>query len=328
MKHYLKTISTKILFLPLCFILSLPACRKKSINPKSITIINSGTEGDLQKILFLTDSIGYIVGGSRYAYADILQTTDGGLNWSLSVFNQETDKAIYGLCQFEGRIYGAAFDGKVFFQADPETNWQNRQTNCWEWFHGIDFATANKGFIVSGIAFHSGKIMQTDSIGNISKVDSFEMELSDIKFVSNSVGYVCGYGAILKTINGGQSWHFLNIHGDFFKSMSCPDEKNIWSVGYNGSIVHSENGGQNWDKQRNGDNPLLKRWRLRAVVFKDLKVGYAVGDEGLIINTDDGGKHWKEINNDNKKDLYSIAIQSDGTIWVVGEKGIILKITE
>jgi photosystem II stability/assembly factor-like uncharacterized protein len=318
---------TKITLFLFCLVL-FTSCSKKEIKPKSITVVSTAATGDFQKILFLNDSIGYIAGGSRYEYADILQTTDGGRSWHLTAFRQSTDKAIYGLCHFGNRVYGAAFDGKIFYEANPNAEWQNPQTNCWVWFHGIDFATANKGFLVSGIAFHSGGIMQTDSLGNISQTDSFDMELSDVRFISGETGYVCGYGAILKTSDGGHSWNFLDIQGDFFKALSCPDAENIWSVGYNGSIVHSPDGGNHWEKQRNGNNPLLKRWRLRAVLFKDDETGYAVGDKGLIIKTDNGGADWKVISNDNKKDLYSVALQSNGTLWAVGEKGIILKITE
>src|SRR5690606_18726506 len=135
---------------------------------------------------------------------------------------------------FENKIYAAGFDGKFYHYPDKDNTWHFSQNAYWEWFHNIDFATNNKGFIVYGLAFHKGGIIQVDSLGDVLQIDSFGLEFSDIHFISSNTGYASGYGAIMKTTNGGSTWDFLNIQGDFFKSLSCPDSKNIWSVGYNG----------------------------------------------------------------------------------------------
>lgn len=323
----------KIMTKPIVFCLFLSsfflACKKKQINPQDIQIIKTNTNNDLQKIMFLNDSIGYIIGGIRYEEATILETRDGGNTWKLiSISGSLENKELYGMCHFENKIYAVGLDGKFFQTKAAETNnWQFTQTSEWTLFRGIDFAIENKGFITYGVAFHSGGILKIDSLGQVLKKDTFDFELDDIRFINPDIGYACGYGAIMKTGDQGENWELLNIQGDYFKSISCPDNQNIWSVGYNGSIVHSADGGKNWEKQRNGNNPLLNRWRLRSVIFRDNKIGYAVGDNGLLIKTEDGGNNWKIMNNEQKEDFLSVFFQG-GNLWVVGAKGIILKIIE
>jgi photosystem II stability/assembly factor-like uncharacterized protein len=302
------------------------SCNKQVVEPGSREVISSGTDGDLRRIMFINDSTGYIAGGIRYFRSDLLTTRDGGRTWSLRHFDTDDDHILYGLCHFQERVYAAAFNGKIFRLAHTEAEWQYNQAPWWGPFQSIGFATANKGFIVSGQGFESGRIIQIDSSGQVSRMDTFDFSLNDVCFADSESGYICGYGIILKTADGGSSWNIQDIQGDFFKALSCPDDHNVWAVGYNGTIVHSSNGGNVWEKQRNGDNPLLQRWRLNGVFFQDERRGYAVGDKGLIITTDDGGNSWKEIKNESGKDLYGVTAQQDGTLWVTGESGIIIKI--
>lgn len=309
----------------ICFI----SCNKKKINPQNIQVIESNTTNDLQNILFLNDSVGYIVGGVRYAEARILETHNSGNSWTPIVINGSLEnKSLYGITHFDNSVFVVGLDGKFFkTKASDAGNWQFTQSSEWDWFHNIAFATANKGFIVYGVAFHSGGILKIDSNGTVLQKDTFSYELDDVAFVNSTTGYACGYGAIMKTSNQGTTWELMDIQGDFFKSISCPDNQNVWSVGYNGSIVHSRDAGNTWEKQRNGNNPLLKRWRLRAVKFKDSQTGYAVGDNGLIIKTTDGGHNWKIIESDQKGDFLNLFLKNNA-LWIVGANGIILKIIE
>lgn len=327
MKFFKPIFLFSVLFL-FCIIIVI-SCKKKSIQVQNIQIINSNTTNDLHDILFLNDSVGYIVGGVRYTEARILETIDGGNSWqAVSINGLLENKALYGLGSFKNQVYAVGLDGKIFkSKLSNLGNWSFSQSEKWEWFQSIAYPQPNKAFIAYGVAFHSGGILMIDSNGVILKTDTFEYEMNDIQFPSSKIGYACGYGAIMKTTNEGANWELLNIQGDFFKAITCVDELNIWSVGYNGSIVRSSDGGANWVKQRNGNNPTLTRWRLRAVAFKNKSIGYAVGDKGLIIKTTNGGDSWQKIESNQKDDFSSITLQNNH-LWVVGSNGIILKIKE
>lgn len=312
----------------LCWLLA-GSCKKDQIETAQVQQVTTPSVADLNKILFTSKDEGYIVGGLRYEQSDILHTGDGGKTWSLFHMEGDAKKAIYGLAANNGSIYGVGFDGKIFIKTDAGTSsWHYVQTNWWEWFQQITFPETGKGFIVAGNAYNNGRILRTDGAGKILHVDSFEYELTDIGFATPSVGYVCGFGAVLKTSDGGNTWVLQQARGDYFKSVAVLDEQRVWIAGYNGTMLRTEDGGASWQRLRNGDDPLLKRYRLRAILFKDAHTGYAAGDNGLLLKTEDGGLHWMEFQPFTRSDLRCLAFQPDGSLWTAGTEGTVFHIRE
>jgi photosystem II stability/assembly factor-like uncharacterized protein len=67
------------------------------------------------------------------------------------------------------------------------------------------------------------------------------------------------------------------------------DDKFGWAVGHWGAILHTEDGGETWTRQRldtTTDRPLF------SVHFIDRNNGVAVGLWSLLLTTQDGGKNW------------------------------------
>jgi photosystem II stability/assembly factor-like uncharacterized protein len=80
------------------------------------------------------------------------------------------------------------------------------------------------------------------------------------------------------------------------------------AVGSNGTILRSEDGGENW-KQIDLN---LKEW-LYAVAFADALRGYAVGANGIILRTDDGGVKWKDQESGISSNLFAVSVASPTT---------------
>lgn len=94
--------------------------------------------------------------------------------------------------------------------------------------------------------------------------------------------------------------------------------KKGWIGGASGTILYTEDGGNNWEYQESGTNEDIK-----SIAFVNEKTGWAVGYSGLIIHTEDGGKTW--IRQGNIKDSLHIAFfinEKEG--WIGGTKGILL----
>jgi photosystem II stability/assembly factor-like uncharacterized protein len=312
--------------LPVCLLFF--SCKKDVLEPKEASQIVVPATHDLNSIVFVNDTLGFIAGGEKYENTEILTTTDGGKTWSRFYLDQDGSKGVYGLTCYNSKVYGVGYDGKFYREEAPGQGWQIIQTAYWEWFQSLTFTQANKGFIVSGEGYRAGRLYSTDSMGNLSLIDTFEFQLVDIRFANDQVGYISGYGSVLKTEDGGSTWILQDVKGDLFRSVSCVDQNNVWIVGYNGTIVHTSDGGTNWEHQRNGDNPLLKKYRLRAVAFKDLHTGYAAGDKGIILKTTDGGAHWIEFKHLTDNDFKCLTIHPDGSLWLAGTDGMVFHIRE
>ena len=116
---------------------------------------------------------------------------------------------------------------------------------------------------------------------------------------------------IVKTPEGwvaaGSRGHvLLSQNGDDWQQASVPvnvlltdvfflDGKLGWAVGHDATIIHSTDGGKNWQVQQYApelDKPLF------GVHFKDAQNGLAFGAYGMFFRTSDGGKQWQKVFHD------------------------------
>ncbi|SUD78529.1 YCF48-related protein [Pseudomonas putida] len=112
-------------------------------------------------------------------------------------------------------------------------------------------------------------------------------------------------------------------------AVSFVDAEHGWAVGHWGTILASEDGGDNWTMQRvdsDVDRPLF------AVHFFDRQQGVAVGLWSLILTTDDGGRTWTERTlqpqpGSSRADLNLLSLFSDGRrgVYATAEHGKLLR---
>lgn len=304
------------------------ACRKDQIKPTTTVQVSVPTTDHLNKVLFVNDTLGFIVGGDKYSEGNILTTTDGGNTWQLFKTPADGNKSVYAITTNGQQFYAAGYDGTIYKRGDINDTWHFNRLPTWEWIQDMQFIAPNKAMFVVGDGYTGGKVYRMDSLCQISFIDSFDFLLNNIKFATQDIGYVCGFGAILKTEDGGNSWKLQDAKGDNFKSISCPNPDQVYAVGYNGTIITSSNGGEKWEKLRNGDNPLIKKHRYRFVLFTDINTGYICGDKGIILKTTNAGKNWSEIVSGTTEDLRGLTIHPKGDLWVVGAAGTVIRIRE
>jgi len=106
-----------------------------------------------------------------------------------------------------------------------------------------------------------------------------------VHFVNHSHGWVAGWGNILHTSDGGQTWEEqmsgVNHH---LLGINFTDEDHGWAVGEYGTILFTNNGGDIWSQ----DNSGTLSW-LYSIHFSTPDHGWIVGQTGTILHTDAGG---------------------------------------
>lgn len=168
--------------------------------------------------------------------------------------------------------------------------------------------------------------------------------LTDVSVSGNKIAVVGERGHILTSVDDGRTWTQGKVPvqtlltGVFFVS-----EQEGWAIGHEAVILHTRDGGENWEVQyanphkaftdeeleqlseeefnllpRYG-SPLLDLW------FRDAKEGFVVGAYGMLLHTRDGGENWEDWSDrlDNPDNWHLNAIGSvDGkTLYIAGEKG-------
>jgi len=97
------------------------------------------------------------------------------------------------------------------------------------------------------------------------------------------------------------------------------DTLNGLCIGNHGTVLYTENGGNNWT---DGSVPFYND--LNRLFFITDEIGWAVGDSGIILNTTDGGRNWQERTSGTVVNLYGIHFSSMYFGLAVGELGTIL----
>lgn len=300
------------------------SCKKEKIQAQNVTDISFDTQSRINDILCLSDTYWVAVGGQRYKEALILESRDKGMHWSRQQYDDSNArKEVYHVLFKNNVGMAVGLDGKIFIKSQEDSLWRYNQTRYWDVNKCMDYAGNDHGFIVGGSSYNFGFMVYTDGDGNTTGRDTFPYELDCIQFITPQTGFVSGYGVVLKTTDAGLHWQMLNVEGDYFKSLFCMDENNVWTVGYEGTVAYTKDGGATWSKIRNGNGVNFKKERLNKIVFKDSREGYIVGDKGLLLQTTDGGDDWKVIKKFTDNDLYAISFDSQGNVVVAGESGAI-----
>ncbi|RKU33050.1 hypothetical protein C6496_23025, partial [Candidatus Poribacteria bacterium] len=156
--------------------------------------------------------------------------------------------------------------------------------------------------------------------------------LFDVHFTSKQRGWAVGMsGTILSTLDGGAHWHLASLsrsHSFFLLDaviFATADKGwvvglDLRSLGMDGLILHTDNGGKTWKRQESHTANFLD-----DVFFASETEGWIVGKEGLVLHTKDGGQNWRPQRTDTRTDLKAIYVSNSSSGWVVGQNGTILR---
>lgn len=189
-------------------------------------------------------------------------------------------------------------------------------------------------------------------------------QLTDIARAGERLVAVGWRGHIVYSDDHGASWQqaAVPVSSDL-TAVYFPSAEQGWAVGHGGVILHSTDGGRNWNKQQDGnstgelmaayyqehleqaseqDRPraeqLLGEVELNYgtgpeqpwldVWFADELHGYVVGTFNLIMETRDGGRNWTPLMErvDNPEAQHLSAITAiDGDLYIASERGTVFR---
>lgn len=93
-----------------------------------------------------------------------------------------------------------------------------------------------------------------------------------------------------------------------------------WISGYYGTILHSSNRGQSWQKQK---SPT--RNALFASHFLDRQRGWIAGSYGTLLRTEDGGENWQLVPTGTSEHLLRLTFIDEQSGWAVGSRALLLR---
>jgi photosystem II stability/assembly factor-like uncharacterized protein len=283
----------------------------------------------INDIHFVTDSLGWIVGGNNNQFSGFaLRTTDRGLTWT----SQLTDISnrffsVFFLDPARGWVCGDS--GKILATTNAGDDWQTQYRGRRTMGLGDIFVFPNGiGWCGGSGVFKTTNFgLQWDSISNI-VLNQFSFLNDSSGWAVTTLGTFAGFN--WKTTNGGRNWAEGLRLGDVY-----PTDVAMLSD----TLVISTM----WDSRV--DPPLdyypismrnlttmlppieTRAGILWGIGFARTGHGFAVGSDE-IVSSSDSGRTWINRMGPQYTSLLSLDMVDDSVGWVVGEKELIMKTTD
>lgn len=279
-------------------------------------IAQSNTDGAIYKLAMTDAANGWAVGQAGL----MLKTTDGGKTWQkvdsgtqsslfsiyaaspqrlvavgekATVLSSEDGGATWHAVKVEAKAKEAGSNEAMKGLSDTEVIAQDPA------LYAVRFTDDKNGWVVGefGKILHTtdgGKTWteQQDTLVGGEIVDALDLPtFYGIDCVNAQECVTVGLdGKIAATTDGGKTWAFQEVEGDFSEPLYTvqlfPDGSG-WAAGVAGEVMKRENG--QW---KPADLGMRVFGWLREVKFADPNTGWLVGGFGTILKTRDGGKTW------------------------------------
>ncbi len=236
----------------------------------------------------------------------ISKTTDGGRTWTT---RQDSYGTGYDLDMIDSLNGWAAIGGGTLLRTDDGWNtWIPQNTNSSAGLDGISFWDSLTGITVGGQNGNLATIIRTTNGGAVWTVQpqiTQNFEFYGVSTFLNTNAMICGEsGSLIKTTDNGANWTV--VRNADIKNFSLFNtyfyDKNLgWSVGTNGAITHTANGGTVWRRQVSGTFSFLY-----GVIFADSQYGKICTDGGGVLGTRNGGNTWAGESTGAASSLWSI----------------------
>ena len=199
--------------------------------------------------------------GHSYSVLDIAVSDDGadisyvgGETWAqgiagtidpLSLSHERYDSVLNGVVldqyRFQDQIIYSGLDG--FIHCDSG-DCQVRRTNNFDLLRAA--AITSDGYMVAGGAgFAIGYLYRYSQSNTLDSIYDFPFVIEDILVAEQSI-FIFGFGACMRSQDGGVHWEFTDLEGGHFIKAIYIDE-HIYAISSDGEIYFNNNLGREWE---------------------------------------------------------------------------------
>ncbi len=245
----------------------------------------------LTAVFFSDAQYGWAVGHDE----TILNTADGGENWTRSHFAPESQQPLLDLW-FANRVSGIAVGayGAYFTTNDGGRNWSSAK-----------FAPPSQ-------PRHDGEAAPDE--GDLPP----DYHLNRIVGVGNRLYVAAEGGQLYRSDDRGASWRALPspYEGSFFGLVPIRGE-GLLAFGLRGHLYRSADGGETWSKLESHTTAML----TDGVAINDLRVVIG-GLAGVLLVSGDAGETFRLTQQDDRKGVSAVLPGPAGAVVVAGEGGV------
>jgi photosystem II stability/assembly factor-like uncharacterized protein len=345
----------KILFVMFAIILTMN-CGLKAQSGWTLQTnpLGTGDQAMLGKVHFVSQTEGWIATSK----GGLLHTTDGGVNWDIiNPFPTDTVECLsdpsIGMC-WVGELNGWQINsigsideprGAVLYRTtNGGGNWEKIGITTEDGVAGIQvqFIDANNGWVLLyNFSNGNASLLKTTNGGNdwsnLSPRGIFQFVdlINGWSFFGSGTGFEPPY-QIYKTTDGGSNWLIQSSDSTegMYNALHFNDLNNGWVVGELGKVLHTTDGGVNWNYVLN--TGINSDQSCKTVFFLNPTTGWIPSktnnNEPFIKYTTDGGASWTTqqtplANPGGYNSIFSICFYDMNNGWLTADHGRIARFT-
>ena len=219
---------------------------------------------------------------------EVITSQDAGATWERT--SVRVDDAFSNLTRVEypsaGNTVALAEQGALFHSNSGGKEWSGALVRTSRFLQDLDFGDETTGWAVG-----NRLIVKTDDGGKSWRVDSTSVPelLWGVDAVTEDLVYVTGHGGLLYVSrDGGDSWTKIANPYTVRFSLVVADGEGRITLGWNGGLVHTTDGGKTWS-----DNRAPEGSDLRHFSFLSPEYGWCGQENGPLLITTDAGVTWE-----------------------------------
>jgi len=283
------------------------------------------TTGDLHSVHMSGPDRVWAAGGDNVIGGVIVASTDGGQSWKTQYGPGGARFYSMAFADTGTSAWVCGFGGAAVHTTDGGQTWTSYTMPVTSTLRKVFFRDLLHGWIAG-----DGVILRSTDGGASWPVyhDSAGYEYRGLYFVDDEIGWAVGgdqnseTGIVLKTTDGGISWtNQFAGQVSVLQAVTFLDPLTGWAIGGISSLYTSD-GGVTWTPYA-----LPVNQEFTSIQFVDQQNGWMAGYGGSVYFTSNGGFTWNALNTPTTGWLEDIAIDRNGAGYVVGDVGVVLKVT-
>ena len=323
MKNWLK-IAGLWLFVA-SFVIAFSACDDESnieYQPK-ITEFQVNEDISIVDIEFVSDEVGLLCGGAKNDFGSIYKSIDGGETW-LPTFRSDTLSVNDIFYLNDSVVYACGDSLMVLKSYDGGDNWEIIDLSNLPWesyyvpYNCIYANSESNIFALGGEHYNKGLYSETESYNSNWTHTSYDNQFNTICFLSEYVGFCGGYGILMVTEDGGNTFDYIDLEGNDFVDIEVNIYNTVYALSENGYLYSSNDLGYNWNNEI-----ISYQGGLNDMHFSE-SLGIVCGNNGIIYRKQTNESTWAKLNDVTDYNLYSVFVKSNGEVVLGAENGKVL----
>jgi len=314
----------KLLFALFISILIFTSCDEDNEYESHVNVSQINIQDDIMitNIAFKNDYSGLLCGGTKNESGAIYLTADAGRSWTKTY---ESDSlSVNNLFYLSDSVVFACGDSLMILKStDGGHNWTLINLDnipldeYYVPYHEIYATSETNLFAIGGEHFYKGLWSETETGNYPWRHTSYDNEFASMCFIDENTGFFGGYGLMIVTEDGGNSFDFIDFENDFFVDMETDENGNVYAVSERGILYFSTDLGYNWSN-------LIDDYYAE---FTDLYLGaetsVVCGWNGIVYLRSGENERWEELKEIPEANYYCAYVNSVNEVFLGSDNGTI-----